>query len=227
MELQPFKYRILFSANVGSHMWKMDHEKSDFDVLSVFVFPTEDILLGKKPNNKSRKYGNIDEQLMEVGHFIEQLKKCNINAIWCMLSPTEVFDPCGLYKELRYIVERNLSQLVFNSLNGLARSNMKKFVDKADHESAKYKKKSNIIARTLNFGIKLLRYAEYDFNPYHVDKEEDLHDMLLELERAKNFSCLPEKPNFPEEYDKFLLNIRYNNILINELKKYNTNKENE
>ena len=224
MELKPFKYDILFSANVGSHIWRMNHEKSDFDIYSIFTFPSEDILLGRKTKNVFRQYGDVDEQLLEIGHFIKLLKECNINAVWTMLSPIVVNDPYGMYKELRYIVERNLSQLVYNSLNGLARSNIKKFIKKADRESAKYKKKLNIVARTLNFGIKLLRNCEYDFEPYSVEKEEDLNDLLVELERAKNFSCLPEKPNYPEEYNKWLLKIRFNNILTEELKRYAIHK---
>ena len=84
--------RNLYVSCVGSHMWGMNNEQSDIDLVMIYIAPTRAILRGEKIPFTVRqqiapKNGEIYDTLgWEIGHLIDQLIKGNINAIWYATS---------------------------------------------------------------------------------------------------------------------------------------------
>ena len=85
--------RIQYISCVGSHMWKMENETSDIDLVMIYTVPTRRILRGEKfpatirQEMVARRGGIYDTLGWEIGHLIDLLIKGNINAIWYATSP--------------------------------------------------------------------------------------------------------------------------------------------
>ena len=89
---------------------------------------------------------------------IFHLLKGNVNYLWCVMSPIIVSSHRSSLKELRQIVVKNLVKNCYNSIRGMAKHNIYHFIEKGDMDSLLFKKKLNVIGRTLNFGINLLTF---------------------------------------------------------------------
>ena len=70
-------YEIAFSTNVGSHMWKMNHENSDTDVFECYFLPTREILMGRLPNShfSQDKENKVDTQVQEISKVTTEIIK--------------------------------------------------------------------------------------------------------------------------------------------------------
>ena len=222
--LLQFGHQRIFTTNVGSQMWNMERPDSDYDLYSVFVRPTTEILLGcNNKNPKMLKYNiydlntlndasyiAIDEQLMEAGNIIKQLKQSNINALWTIFSPIVILNDLGFLQRFRDITIQNLSKEVYHSTKGLATSNIKRFIEKGDRDSMKFAKKCGIIARTLSWGCDLLREGRIpEFTPMIAGTNEAyLYEWLDALDVALEMSRLPDKAPVPGLFDELLLDLR-------------------
>ena len=113
---------ILFSTNVGSHLWKMNHAKSDIDIASVYTMNSRDWLLGKRPKGKQVFDNNLDTTYYELEHMITHLLKGNCNYIWAVMSPIVISKYRNALVELRQIVATTISKKCYHSINGLAHS---------------------------------------------------------------------------------------------------------
>jgi len=233
---------ILFRTIVGSHMWGQHHSQSDTDYFECYVVDTRSILLGDRYNRgKKTKGDNWEKDSFEIGHVIEMLLKGNVNFLWGVMSPkidlvTTNIDP-NMW-DLRKIVRDNLSKATMHSIKGFAVHNLWHWFGlKVDKEvnhitgetrffvkdtkpprlnktDKKYWKILNTCARTLDFGIKLLRNGVLDFdNPKGAKHPNAILSLLGELETAYKESNLPEKPD-PEPFEKFLISIRRREWLI-------------
>lgn len=131
------KMRDLFITNVGSHMWGMEHDKSDVDLFRCYQAPSESFLLGNRHDGghqilklDGKEYGYTDKlcdiSSFEIGHVIKQLLKGNVNFLWGVMSPNIVDDSEELQR-LRKIVEENVAKNCYDSINGLTISNTKKY----------------------------------------------------------------------------------------------------
>lgn len=208
----------LFSTNIGSHLWKMNHDDSDIDIGEVDIMDSRSFLLGIKVKGKHKKKDeyNRDVQIQEIGHLISYLIKGNINAIWVVMSPLKVREYHGALGELREIVAKNYSKQTYHSVRGLAKHNVYHFIEHGDRESLKYKKKLGIIGRTLMFGINLLLWEKAMFNPVSIKNAEEIDELLERLSKALEQSKLPEKCN-PEPFQNYLIKYRLLKLKLDNL----------
>ena len=207
----------LFTTIVGSHMWGMERPDSDIDYAIVYLLNSRDVLLGKHIKGKQTKDNEVDTVYYELGHFVSNLLKGNCNFLWAVMSPIIDAQYKNALQELREITSTNLAKNSFHSINGLAKHNIYHFItgekhEKApekeiDRESALYKKKLNVIGRTLKFGINLLTWGKCMFQKVDIKAEEELWDLKTKLNEAYRSSMLPEKPN-KEPFEKYVIKWR-------------------
>ena len=67
------KRKILWQTNVGSHMWGMEHDGSDYDIFECFMVSPIDILRGKADvRSESVTEANVDYAVHEIGTIVNQ-----------------------------------------------------------------------------------------------------------------------------------------------------------
>ena len=228
---------VLFRTIVGSHMWGQHHSESDTDLFKCYVFDSRSFLLGNRHDgghHSEDKEKNEETTSYEIGHVIRQLQKGNVNFLWGVMSPKVALFNTNINPnvwDLRKIVLDNLSKNYVHSIRGFAMHNLKHwfglkvnkvlcmdgftryYVEKKKEprllpKDKKYYKILNTCARTLDFGIKLLRDGKVDFeNPMGAVRPYNILHLLDKLEIAYEGSKLPERPN-KESFEDFLLDIR-------------------
>lgn len=198
---------VLFETNIGSHIWKMQHEESDIDLAVVYVMDSKDFLLGKRIRGKQVQTAKYDYTYYEIGHFTTQLLKSNVNYIWAVMSPIIISEYNTSLRELKRIFIKNLSKNAYYSINGLANKNLNKYIKGKDSRTAKYHKKLNIVARTLKFGINILSKGKIIFQKAEVESVKEIYQLQKQLDHAFKTSKLPEAP--PSNiYDNYLVKWR-------------------
>ena len=233
------KKTILFRTIVGSHMWGQHHSQSDKDMFECHIFDTRSFMLGDRHDGCEKTKGdNWEKDSCEIGHVIKQLLKGNVNFLWGVMSPkfdlvcTNI-DPT--FFNLRGIVESNLSKATVHSIRGFAIHNLRHWfgikvekklcmcgntlyvitnnkIPRLEPKDKKYWKILNTCARTLDFGIKLLRDGVLDFeNPRGAKETKDVIGLLNELETAYKESELPDKPD-PVPFEEFLILTRFSDL---------------
>ena len=212
MEIETRGMRSLYVSCVGSHMWGMNNEQSDIDLVMIYIASTRAILRGENFPSTVRQQiaprnGEIYDTLgWEIGHLIDQLIKGNINAIWYATSPL-VIKPSRVQEELSALVQSNLSRQTYHSIRGMAESQIKS--DETPEKKPKIPGKGYRTAlRTINFGIKLLSEARICFAPVlHAPSAEEVMERMEQLDEAYLKSPLPDRPD-EEDFREFLLKLR-------------------
>jgi predicted nucleotidyltransferase len=206
MEAKEMKYiEELFSTNVGSHMWHMDHPGSDIDLFIAVRVPTHLILRGEFNDRSRVEYsGELDKQYHEIGGVINQLLKNNWNYLSGVMSPI-VVKKWEHLSELQRLTKMNYSKMAYHSIKGLAEHNYKKYVVNERDDSIK---RCNTIARTVLMGCKLLREGKLEFNPVTATSPKDIPKFISELDMAYKESSLPETPQYADDLREFLYSIR-------------------
>jgi len=202
--------KVLFSTNVGSHIWTMNHPGSDVDLFVAYQAPSTDFLTGRAHDRSHHSIqGKDDRSSHEIGKVVEEVLKGNVNFLWGVFSPIQISDEGNVLEGLIALARKNLSRQCFNSINGLGVHNYKKYVESGKDTS---QKRCNIIARTLRFGITLLRQGEFEFKPVRDVKPEDIPKLLEEIQAAEKESCLPEHPTARDEFYAWLLDLRVRDL---------------
>jgi len=219
----------LWTAIVGSHMWRMNHKDSDLDLFVVYIDDTADILYGKNFRG-GRHFQSDDKKLegtqYELGHVVEQLQKGNINFLWGTTSPYIYYhNHFGrkLHKQLYDIVMANLPKNYFKAINGMAQKNLwKYFKTRVDVENKRFThdiihfddrqkelKKLAQIYRTLLQGLTLMndKFIEYRSAPYAILNFKNIKAILCHFHADYDECPLPEKPKRKPFYE-FLVNAR-------------------
>jgi hypothetical protein len=194
-------------------MWKMNHAKSDIDLGVIYVAPTNKILHGTAYiDSKQLKIEELDVAVHEISKVVDMLISGNVNFLWIVSSPIIMLETPYL-RELRNILNTNLSANTYHSIKGLSIKNYKKYLvdgNLAEGEGIEiFAKKRKIIMRTLNYGIKLLN-GEGCLNFVPASGEYDnqiILDTIEALDKAYENTILPEKPN-EEIYRDFLERVR-------------------
>ena len=192
----PEGYDLMWMTGVGSHMWRMEHENSDIDRVLIYRAPTRNFLDGSSiiRTVAQRKYfidkTEYDDSGMEVGHLVNLLVKCNVNALWTATSPI-VFEGEDVRRELCEITRANLSKEVYDSCLGMSTS---QYRDAMREEGAlDITKKMATAKRTLQFGIRILKAGVIDYVPITKATRSDIEQSMWDLDRAREESTLPEK----------------------------------
>ncbi|HUS76057.1 MAG TPA: nucleotidyltransferase domain-containing protein [Methanothrix sp.] len=207
-EIESNRMKTLFVSCVGSHMWGMQNEVSDIDLVMIYIVPTRSILRGERVLHTVRqeiaaRKGEIYDTLgWEIGHLINQLIKGNINAIWYVNSPL-VIKPSIVQEELSALVQANLCKETYHSIKGMAESQIK------SEEKPKITGKGYRTAlRTINFGIRLLSEGRIFFAPaLHTPGAREVMEKMGQLQEAYEASRLPDLPD-EDAFRDFLLRLR-------------------
>lgn len=207
--------KIIGKTMIGSHIWKMNNKDSDEDYFEIYMESTEDIFKGTaKYKSKFNQNDGIDTHQHELGHVINQLLKGNINFIIGITSPILV-ETNEHFDELRNLTFRNLSKNVYYSIRGMSEGNYKKYVLAEKDTSTR---KCNQILRTIEFGIKILKYRQIEYLPFKRGTPKLIEKKIKELEDAYTNSTIPEKPD-EDELRNYLSKMRkidwWNNLKVN------------
>lgn len=199
-------------TNVGSHMWRMNHENSDIDLGIIYVTSTSEYLRGTAfTDSKQYKEGIEDWTVHEIGKVVQMLLSGNVNYVWILTSPKIEYGTKS-FEELKQIYLNNISANIYHSIKGLSIKNYKKYLvngNLAEGEGlAKLEKKRKIIVRTLKFGINILEGGVPTYEPVTEDLDnEKVQEYIAKLDEAYKNTKLPEKPK-EEPYRAFLENVR-------------------
>ena len=216
-EAQSRGMKILYISCVGSHMWEMENEESDIDLVMIYIVSTRRILRGEKfpatirQEMDAREGGIYDTLGWEIGHLIELLIKGNINAIWYATSPLVIL-PSPVQEELSALVQANLCRESYHSIKGMAESQIKSETGQLKMTGAGLVKRPGkgyrTALRTIKFGIKLLREARISFEPVmHDPLSEEVKEGMDQLDEAYRQSMLPDLPD-EDQFRDFLLRQR-------------------
>jgi hypothetical protein len=203
------RMKNLFISCVGSHMWGMENEESDIDLVMIYIAPTRSILRGERIPSTIRQEiaargGEVYDTLgWEIGHLINQLIKGNVNAIWYVTSPLHV-KPSPIQEELSRLVQANLSRETYQSIKGMAESQIKSETGGSKKPGKGYR----TALRTINFGIALLSEARICFAPVlHTPKAGEVSEKMRQLEEAYESSRLPDLPD-EDAFRDYLMRLR-------------------
>jgi uncharacterized protein len=203
------RMKNLFVSCVGSHMLGMQSPESDIDLVMIYIAPTRSILRGERiPPTVRQEIAARDGEIYdtlgwEIGHLINQLVKGNVNAIWYVTSPL-VIKPSAVQEELSALVQANLCRETYQSITGMAESQIKSEEKPAKRPGKGYR----TALRIINFGIKLLSEGRICFAPVlHTPEVGEVAKRMVRLEEAYEFSRLPDLPD-EEAFREFLLRLR-------------------
>jgi len=211
-EIANNRMKILFINCVGSHMWGMQNEESDIDLVMIYIAPTRALLRGERISPTARQQitsrgGEIYDTLgWEIGHLINQLIKGNVNAIWYVTSLL-VIKPSIIQEDLSALVQANLCRQTYHSIKGMAESQIKSEEKPADNPKAAGKGYRTAL-RTINFGIELLTEGRICFAPVlHTPGAGEVMEKMRQMDEAYETSRLPDRPD-EEAFREFLLRLR-------------------
>jgi len=209
--------KTLFISCVGSHMWGMQIQESDIDLVMIYIAPTRAILRGERISPTVRQQitargGEIYDTLgWEMGHLINQLVKGNVNAIWYVTSPL-VIKPSIIQEELSALVQANLCRDTYHSVKGMAQSQIKSEEKPAEKPRIAGKGYRTAL-RTMNFGIALLSEGRICYAPVlHNPEAEEVMEKMRRLEEAYEASLLPDRPD-ENAFREFLLRLRMEEMI--------------
>lgn len=211
-QLAGIRARTVFISCTGSHMWGMNTQESDIDLVIIYIVPTRSLLRGERILATVRQRitayrGEIYDTLgWEIGHLINQLIRGNVNAIWYATSPL-VIRPSAVQEELSTIVQANLSRATYRSIRGMAESQIKSEGKPANNPKIAGKGYRTAM-RTIEFGIRLLSEGRICFSPANGDPgAEKVWEGMRRLEEAYEASPLPDRPD-EDVFRDFLLRLR-------------------
>jgi len=208
----------LWKVCIGSHMWGMERPDSDVDYVSIYLMSGDKFLIGTRSNNffTQDKEKKIDHQRHEIGKCISEIKKMNVNFVWAVMSPIIKSQHRNWLQQLRQLVVENPSKQIFYSVKGMAKNNIKRFIESGEKNTAKYFKKLNQISRSVNFAINYFLYGKFLFEKTSIKTKNELDLLMEKLQRLYEQSNYPDHPN-PEPFNKYLKKIRLYSLRLSEL----------
>ena len=187
-------HEILFRTNVGSHMWKMNHENSDIDIFECYILPTREILRGRIATNHftQDEENKIDIQRQEISKVTSEIIKSNLNYIGYIFSPI-ILEGEEFLREYKKLAIKVISKQVYNSIRGMAIHNYKKYQielgDKLDE------RRWNKILRVINFGVVLMKTGQIRFDPITNGNVNVYNAAMMALDYTKENGSLQDEPS--------------------------------
>jgi len=215
--------KVILKALVGSHLYGLDHEDSDYDYHGIYVEPTSKILSLHKPED-TRVTKNPDTTMHEVEKFMRLAAKGNPTILELLFCPEyEIYTEEAQW--LHDYRDAFLSNAIRASFGGYAYQQAVK-LQKRENEGLigfnpavkkRYAKHARHCFRLLRQGKELMETGT--LNPVLSNPEEyfaigrlpvetlvhKFHDEYEIFKATK--SVLPEEPNW-EQLDRILLQIR-------------------
>lgn len=204
----------LWKTQVGSHLWKMNHEGSDNDYFTVHIVPSKDILNGSvtKLRSKVMKIEGDDYVSHEVGKVVDELIKGNVNFLTGIMSDIVIHNKHEyLYELQNRVKEYGQTKACVHSIKGLAMGNYTRYV-LGNEDDPTISKRCGIINRSLLFGINLLNGRGFQFNSVINDNTpKDVRRYLNVFDVIVENSSLPETTN-PKPFRDWLYNLRLDEL---------------
>jgi predicted nucleotidyltransferase len=216
LSILPKKYTVLSHSEVGSRMWGMHDEHSDYDVITVYAEDTKRILSGYSITTNLPQYQavkgkyDIDEQYFEISHLINLICKGNCNAIWAVTTPI-VYDNLPIFGEIRNAIWGKCTVSMYPSIFGMAVS---QWADAEKRKDVKSPLKSKSTAmRTLQYGRNLLEKKRNVFDPVVIrDYTLDEFDAtFMALNNDVSLSDIPDKLD-EEPFRDILMDYRVDQL---------------
>lgn len=193
--------KVSFEVIVGSHNYRLNHEKSDVDK-KAYTYPSfMDLYYGEK-NSTTSVTNTEDTQFHDVRKLPSMLYKANINTLETLFS-VGVIRSDGLHKELvsmrEEIARMNLAYLYDSCFQGTYQRTIREFnrdqayCDLRESEEALKEKTGKQLMRAYRILDFIIRYAKNGFESfeqavrYDEEKEEDrkTKEFLLSLRKGK------------------------------------------
>lgn len=199
----------LFVTEVGSRMWGMADETSDYDLFCCYNTPAKEYLsTGEFEKTKPHKNfiedsKEYDIQYMEIGHLVKLLMKGNVNAMWAVCSPI-VHKRDKVLETLKDLALQNISLQSYASINGMATS---QFMDAQKRITVRSPQKSlKACIRTLNFGCNLFAGGGVYFDGAYLNSYENITETMCKQEfdrfdKIYNGSAIKKEPRYDQFYD--------------------------
>ena len=208
----------LFVTEVGSRMWGMADETSDYDLFCCYNTTAKEYLRSgefertKPHRNFMDGDKEYDIQYMEIGHLVKLLMKGNINALWAVCSPI-IHKESSILVKLKDIVLNNLSLQSYASIKGIATS---QFMDAEKRINVRTSQKSlKTCMRTLNFGCNLFAGGGVYFDGNYLKNIEVTKEMCEKefgrFDLIYDTSSIKKEPRCDHFYD-FIMNFRLKEI---------------
>ena len=216
---------LLLTA-IGSHLWGMNHEGSDVDSMAVVQEPTRRILRREAKWQEQSFFRSetdhgheVDIHVHEAGRTADFLAKMNVNFVVGVCSPL-VIHSTPAAEGLRRIVLDNLSRELYESIHGMAISNMARYAGiKRDtfytavleelHYTPIDERRCGKMLAFLEFGIRVLSDGRLEFrrpDTYTWDTG-GVVAAIKDLDIAVVDSKLPRKAPI-EPFHDWLLDLR-------------------
>ena len=211
---------IIYRCVVGSRAYGLDNDDSDTDRRGIYLAPAE---LQWSLFGAPEQFEDNGTQscYWELQKFLTMALKANPNILECLYSPmVEKVTPLG--EELLALRQQFLSQMIFQTFNGYAMSQFKKFEqDIRNHGEVRWKHAMHLL-RLLLAGAAALREARV---PVRVEAHRDRllavkrgempwaevdawrKELHRDFERALAETKLPERPVY-EAANRFLIKAR-------------------
>lgn len=225
---------VLLVSVVGSRMWQMEHEGSDWDIFIVVNTSLKEMLsINYHSINKEFKCEldgvELDIKIKEIKDVLKQLYKNNPNFIFGVLSDNIIYESNNeLMKELRAITYRNINYQIFPPLNGMMVHHYQKYFVNNVHDKSG---KKEIVIRKIALLYRLLTNMERKdlplIIPPHLKQLEEMNkndtskSIIDGMKKFKigdliDFVTDTEYPRWSaastdiNDFNQFLLKLKYN-----------------
>jgi len=227
LKKQNYLENTLLVSVVGSRMWQMEHENSDWDLFIVVNDPLDKMLrVDYQPTNKEFKINldgiELDIKIKEIKEVLRQVYTNNPNFIFGVLSDYVIYEQDKtLINGLRYITYENINYQIFPPLKGMINHNYKKyFVNKVHDKSGK----KEIIIKKIAWLCRCLSIEPRSSLPFilppsfnHLENgNKDIKNLkLAELVKLIKDLEIPSWSKFEnniEDFNQFLYKIKTNSL---------------
>jgi hypothetical protein len=229
----------VFCTLSGSHLFGFPSKDSDFDVRGAHVIKTKEMFHFSKPNDTIEITETVDSKKIdlvsqEIEKFLGLMISVNGNVLEQVLSPI-VIVTSKEHEELKKLAKNAVCKKLYHHYKGMAYQNYSRYIQ----EGIVTVKKYLYVIRSLMSGIHVLqegkiepditklnkkfKFSEIDElikkkkeEKIEMKRDEKLESLIKslfeQLEYAHKSSALPDDVQNAEEFDKFLLKMRMDNI---------------
>ena len=213
----------LLVSVIGSRMWQMEHEDSDWDLFVVVNDPLDKMLrIDYQPTNREFKTNldgiELDIKIKEIKEVLRQLFNNNPNFIFGVLSDYVIYEQDKTVTNgLRHVTYQNINYRIFPPLKGMIDHNYKKYLVNKVHDKSR---KKEIMIKKIAWLCRCLSIEPRSSLPFilppsfnHLENgNKDIERLkLAELVKLVKDIEVPSWSKFEnniEDFNQFLYNVK-------------------
>jgi predicted nucleotidyltransferase len=229
----------VFCTLSGAHLYGFPSKDSDFDIRGCHIIKTKEMFHFSKPSDTIEIKNKLDKKEIdlvsyEVEKFLGLLLAANGNALEQIFSPL-VISTNSNHEKLKELAKNAICKKLYYHYRGLAHQNYTRYIQ----EGIVTVKKYLYVIRSLMSGIYVLQegVVEADINKMNkkfkfseigelikkkkqekreIKRDEKLESLIRSLfeqiDYAYKISNLPDDVQNAEQFDKFLFDMRMENV---------------